>query len=201
MPPPILLAHAHSAAPQAQAIAAQLKALGYDVTDLASRGPRTGGHKVVLLWSRQAVATPALRAVARKAQASGSLVCIRLDDAPPPVDTRSVRLPRGSAPARTWRRLLVASPRPKPAAPSGPIRAKIQTARAKRIARPAESVGTEMRHSESSSRTFAIALTFFLVSVAAVSVAYSRYPQVAAPIDSAAAAAYAQASRVAALAP
>jgi len=196
MPPPILLAHAHSAAPQAQAIAAQLKALGYDVTDLASRRPRTGGHKVVLLWSRQAVATPALRAVARKARAAGSLVCIRLDGAPPPVDTRSVRLPPGAAPARTWRRLLVASPRPRPVS-SGTTRTRLYTARAKRVARPTVSVPTETPRSKTS-RTFSIALALVLVSGAAMSEAYTRYPHVAAAIDGAAAAA---ASRIAALAP
>jgi hypothetical protein len=44
-------------------------------------------------------------------------------------------------------------------------------------------------------------LTLCLVSAAALGIAYGRYPAVAAPIDSAAAAAYAQASEIAALAP
>jgi hypothetical protein len=56
-------------------------------------------------------------------------------------------------------------------------------------------------HSESSSRAFAIMLTLFLIGAGALGVAYSRYPQVAAPINSAAASAYAQASELAALAP
>ncbi|MBK6703935.1 MAG: hypothetical protein IPG56_09395 [Caulobacteraceae bacterium] len=56
-------------------------------------------------------------------------------------------------------------------------------------------------HSESTSRAFAIILTLCLLGAGALGVAYQRYPQVAAPIDSAASAAYAQASEIAALAP
>jgi len=56
-------------------------------------------------------------------------------------------------------------------------------------------------YSETSSRVFAIALALCLIGVAGLGVAYTRYPAVAAPIDQAAAAAYAQASQIAAMAP
>lgn len=56
-------------------------------------------------------------------------------------------------------------------------------------------------HSESTSRAFAIILTVCLLGAGALGIAYQRYPQVAGPIDSAATAAYTQASELAALAP
>lgn len=56
-------------------------------------------------------------------------------------------------------------------------------------------------YSESTSRAFAIVLSLCLVGAAALGFAYQKYPQVAAPIDNAAAAAYAEASELAALAP
>lgn len=199
MPPSILLAHPPNAAAQARAVAAQLTALGYEVEAHRGRGPHPRGRKVVLLWSRQAWGTPALRAVARQAHATGSLVCVRLDAAPPPVEgAPSTRLTKHVA----WRRLLSAKPRTNASAPSVARRAMHQTTRAKRPMRQVETVGTDMRlHSESSSRAFAIALTVCLVSAVALGVAYTRYPEVAAPIDTAAAAAYAQVSEIAALAP
>jgi hypothetical protein len=70
------------------------------------------------------------------------------------------------------------------------------------MARPTETAGTDMRlYSDSSTRAFAIILSLCLVGAAALGVAYSRYPQVAAPIDSAASVAYEKASEIAALAP
>lgn len=195
----ILLAHPRGAEAQARGVAAELKALGYDVKNYSPRGRRAGNEKVVMLWSRAAWGTPALRAAARKARATGSLVCVRLDSAPPPVEgARSTRLAKRVA----WRRLLSAQASAPAAAAHRPARARLYTARAKRVARPAETVGTDMRlYSESSSRAFAIVLSLCLVGATALGFAYQRYPQVAAPIDSAAAAAYAQASELAALAP
>lgn len=197
MPSPILLAHPRNAARQARAVADELKALGYEVAPARGLNPR--GRKVVLLWSRQAWGTPSLRAVARRAHATGSLVCIRLDAAPPPVEgARSARLAKRIA----WRRLLSSETRPVPAPLRGVARARIHTARAKRVMPTPQPVGTDMRlYSDRSTRAFAIVLTLCLVSAAALGVAYGRYPEVAAPIDQAAAAAYAQASAVAALAP
>jgi len=195
----VLLAHPPGAEALARGVAAELKALGYDVKNYAPNEPRTGNEKVVLLWSRAAWGTPALRAAARKAKATGSLVCVRLDSAPPPlVGAHSARLGKRVA----WRRLLNTKPSAPVAAVNRPVRARLYTARAKRAARPEETVGTDMRlYSESSSRAFAIVLSLCLVGAAALGFAYQRYPQVAAPIDSAAAAAYAQASELAALAP
>ncbi|MDZ4693094.1 hypothetical protein [Terricaulis sp.] len=199
MPSPILLAHPPGAASQAQAVAAELKALGYEVEELRGRGQSPRGRKVVLLWSRQAWGTPALRAVARQAHATGSLVCVRLDAAPPPVEgARQTRFAKRMA----WRRLLSTKAGPVAAAPRGAARARIHTARAKRVKAKTQPVGTDMRlYSDSSTRAFAIVLTLCIVSAAALGVAYGRYPAVAAPIDQAAAALYAQASEIAALAP
>jgi hypothetical protein len=193
----ILLAHPNGAVTHARAVTAQLEALGYEVGALTPRAQR-GAKKVVMLWSRAAWGTPALRAAARKAHAAGKLVCIRLDSAPPPVHgARGATLKKGVA----WRRLLSAKARPA-AVVSRPARAKIYTARAKRVARPAQTVGTDMRvYSESSSRAFAVVLAVLLVGAVGLGVAYTRYPAVAAPIDSAANAAYTQASELAALAP
>lgn len=193
---PIQLAHPRNAERQAQIVAEELRALGYAVS---KRAPRGGAQKVVMLWSRAAWGTPALRAAARKAHAAGKLVCIRLDRAPPPVHgAMSAKLTN----QLKWRRLLAAKARPVAVA-SAPVRAKIHTARAKRMARPvAEAVGTDMRiYSESSSRAFAIVLAVLLVGAVGLGLAYTRYPAVAAPIDSAANAAYTQASEIAALAP
>jgi len=194
---PILIAHPSTAKAHARAMADQLNALGYEVEEFdASRG-RVGARQVVLLWSRQAWGTPALQAVARRAHAAGSLVCIRLDAAPPPLEgARSARL----AKRIPWRRLLAHHARPA-AAPAPLARTYIRTARAKRAVRIPSQAGTDMRHSDSSSRSFAIVLTLFLVGAVALSAAYQRYPEVAAPINDAAAAAYTQASEIAALAP
>lgn len=194
----ILIAHPRGAETQARGVAAELRALGYEVKDYTP-GAKRVGTKLVMLWSREAWGTPALRAAARKARATGSLVCVRLDNAPPPLEgARSTRLSKDVA----WRRLLSMKARPISAPAPTPARARISTARAKRVARPAQMVGTDMRlYSESSSRAFAIILTLCLLGAGALGFAYERYPQVAAPIDSAASAAYAQASEIAALAP
>lgn len=193
----ILIAHPRGAETQAREIAAELRALGFEVGDYTPGAKRAKADKVVMLWTRAAWGTPALRAAARKARATGSLVCVRLDGAPLP-GARSVRLTKDVA----WKRLLSAKARPAAAPVARPARARIHTARAKRMARPAEAVGTDMRlYSESSSRAFAIVLSVCLLGAGALGFAYSRYPQVAAPIDNAAAAAYAQASELAALAP
>lgn len=176
-----------------------MRSLGYEVANYTPGVKRTNADKIVMLWSRAAWGTPALRAAARKARATGSLVCVRLDNARPPVESgRSARLTKDVA----WRRLLSTKARPLASPAISPARARIYTARAKRMARPAQTVGTDMRlYSESSSRAFAIILTVCLLGVSALGFAYQRYPQVAAPIDSAASAVYAQASEIAALAP
>ncbi|MEQ1491574.1 MAG: hypothetical protein ABL932_13600, partial [Terricaulis sp.] len=80
----ILIAHPRGAETQARGVAAELRALGYEVRDYTP-GAKRVGTKLVMLWSREALGTPALRAAARKACATGSRVCVRLDNAPPPV--------------------------------------------------------------------------------------------------------------------
>ena len=196
----ILIAHPRGAETQARGVAAELRSLGYEVSDYAPGAKRAQADKIVMLWSRAAWGTPALRAAARKARATGSLVCVRLDNAPPPVEgAMSARLAKRVA----WRRLLSTKARAAPCI-SRPARQQISTARAKRATRPTaqQTVGTDMRlHSDSTSRAFAIILTFCLLGAGALGVAYTRYPAVAAPIDSAATAAYTQASEIAALAP
>jgi len=189
----ILIAHPRGAETQARGVASELRALGYEVGDYRPGAKRAGSAKVVMLWSRAAWGTPALRAAARQAKAAGSLVCVRLDDAPPPVQGAvNARLAKRVA----WRRLLSARPQTV-ARTSRPPRARIQTARAKRATRPAVAkVGTtDMRlYSDSTTRAFAIVLTLFLFAATGLGIAYSRYPQVAAPIDQAANVAYEQAS-------
>lgn len=200
MPTRVLLAHPRGAETEARGVAAELKSLGYEVQRCTPGAQRAGGHKVVMLWSRAAWGTPALRAAARQAKAAGSLVCVRLDDAPPPVQGAvNTRLAKRVA----WRRLLSSRPR-SVAGTSRPPRTHLQTARAKRATRPAAApnVGTDMRlYSDSTTRAFAVVLTLCLFAAAGLGVAYSRYPQVAAPIDQAATVAYEQASELAALAP
>src|SRR5262249_13802898 len=61
-------------------------------------------HRVVVLWSRAARGTPALRAAVRRASARGTLVCVSLDAAPPPAGAKRIaRLPKSGA---AWRGAL-----------------------------------------------------------------------------------------------
>lgn len=109
MQPVLVLAHAPNAEPIAQRIKDKLSALGYAVEHGAPATRRgqaariEAAHKVVLLWSRAARGTPALRAAAQRARTKGTLVCVSLDAAPPPIGTSTTRLPRSNA---AWRRLL-----------------------------------------------------------------------------------------------
>ncbi|MBY0567585.1 MAG: hypothetical protein K2P70_09745 [Hyphomonadaceae bacterium] len=200
----ILLAYPETAASQARSVAAKLGSLGYEVGALS---PRARGDKVVMLWSRAAWGTPALRAAARRAHAAGKLVCIRLDSAPPPVGgTRLARLPRGRADTSAWRRLL--HPKAKPlAATQKQTRAPLQ--RAARRQRPAQVPSAPAPRApqesasmkEKNSRGFAIALTLTLLAIGATGYAYQHNAVVASRIDGAAASFYASASELAALAP
>jgi len=131
-----------------------------------------------------------------------------LDAAPPPVrGAKLSRLPRGRADQDAWRRLLhpkarplaiaqkkvrAFSPRPKRAmprsafAPSAPAQAALQ-----------ESASMK----EKNSRGFAIALTLTLLAIGTTGYLYQRDARVAGPIDQAANSFYAEASKLAALAP
>lgn len=202
MPTPILLAHPRGAENHARGVAAELMALGYEVRSYTPRAQRSGAHKVVLLWSRAAWGTPALRAAARKARATGSLVCVRLDSAPPPVEGAHLLPLKRNGPQRVaWRRALSSSPRATPTRASAPPAART-TKRARRTGvAPKPVVEKKMHVKEKNSRLFAIALTVSLLAIAGAGIAYGRYPAFAAPIDEAASAAYAKASEIAALAP
>lgn len=203
----VLLAFDQSAAPHAQRIASKLGALGYEVGVLGERS-QARGDKVVMLWSRAAWGTPALRAAARRAHAAGKLVCIRLDAAPPPVrGVKLAGLPRGRADQGAWRRLLHPKARTATIA-SKPATAHISAPRSKRpqrtaIAQPTRAQANEESASmrEPNSRGFAIALTLALIAVAATGYAYQNDARVAAPIDRAANSFYTEASKLAALAP
>jgi len=201
----IVLAYADTAEAEARALASRLDRLGYRVDRL--RGRPKAADKVVMLWSRAAWGTPALRAAARRAHAAGKLVCIRLDSAPPPVSGARVSpLPGGRADRTTWRRLL--NPKPRTAA-TAPVTRKRERVEAQPRARrnvAAVSVGTPKHRElgdmkEKNSRGFAIALTLTLLAIGATAFAYNREPAVAERIDGAAARVYAEASKVAALAP
>jgi len=203
MPTPILLAHPRGAENHARGVAAELKALGYEVRSYTPRAQRSGAHKVVLLWSRAAWGTPALRAAAKKARATGSLVCVRLDSAPPPVEGAHLLPLKRNGPQRVaWRRALSSSPRATPTRASAPPAART-TKRARRTGvAPKPVVEKKMLHvKEKNSRLFAIALTISLLALTGAGYAYGRYPAFAAPIDEAATAAYTKASEIAALAP
>lgn len=200
----ILLAYPETAASEAQSVATKLGALGYEVGRL---GPRARGDKVVMLWSRAAWGTPALRAAARRAHAAGKLVCIRLDAAPPPVGgTRLARLPRGRADNATWRKLLHPKAQPlavaqkearRPASRSK--RTTQRPAHAPSAPAPAPQESASMK--EKNSRGFAIALTLTLIAIGATGYLYQHDARVAAPIDRAANSLYTEASKLAALAP
>lgn len=130
--PLVILAHAPGARAFAADVCAQLKALGYAVDALPqARGARAaslaGAHRLVLLWSRRAARTPALRAAAKRA--GDKLLCVRLDDAHPPaaLGARAMALPRGRHAANVWRRLLARAPERRAAA-------KTVTARTSRMA-------------------------------------------------------------------
>jgi len=202
----VLLAFPDTAAPQAQRVASQLGALGYEVGVLKPKARRTT-EKVVMLWSRAAWGTPALRAAARRAHAAGKLVCIRLDAAPPPISgARVSTLPRGRADRAKWRQLL--NPKRRQIAPVAQmtkrpaIKPRAQRAQRAAIAPatpPIQDRSTTMK--EKNSRGFAIALTLTLIAIGATGYAYQRNADVAARIDGAAASVYAEASKWAALAP
>ncbi len=202
MPTPILLAHPRGAETQARGVAAKLKALGYEVRDYSPRAQRSGAHKVVLLWSRAAWGTPALRVAARKARRTGSLVCVRLDTAPPPVEGAHLLPLRRNGPQRlVWRHALSSSPRATPARALAPPAART-TQRARRTGvAPKPVVEKKMQTKEQNSRLFAIALTVSLLGLAGAGIAYGRYPAFAERVDSAASVAYTEASEIAALAP
>jgi hypothetical protein len=137
MPSPVVvLAHAPEADAVARRVTDELAALGYAV-DCAGAGKMRraeaakieSARHVVVLWSRAARGTPALRAAVRRASARGTLVCVSLDAAPPPAGAKRVtRLPKSGA---AWRSALV---RKRPAQIVKKARAKPPPQRTRRTA-------------------------------------------------------------------
>jgi hypothetical protein len=116
MPSPlVVLAHAPEADAVAQQVTDELAALGYAVNRTAAGALKRSwaakietAHRVVVLWSRKARPTPALRAAVRRASARGTLVCVSLDAAPAPAGAKRITpLPRNGA---AWRHALIRKP-------------------------------------------------------------------------------------------
>jgi len=206
MAPRILIAHANDADAQARGVRKRLGALGYAVKGYG-RGARRA-DKVVMLWSRAAWGTPALRAAARRAHAAGKLVCVRLDHVPPPIrGARLTTLPDRRDERWAWRRLL--NPKPRALVTTHkPRRAKAAPAETRKRRTPlaattptAPSIQEFGDMRRQNSRGFAIALTLTIIAIAATGYAYNHNAIVQARIDGAATSVYEEASKLAALAP
>jgi len=136
--PIVVLAHAPHAEPAANLISDALSRIGFSVDKKARAATRRAqaakieaAHRIVLVSSRGARLTPAMRLVVQRARAKGRLVCISLDAAHP-----ARPLPRSP---EAWRKALAKKPRlkaPAPAkarrmAPHAPTLSKPQSASAK----------------------------------------------------------------------
>lgn len=200
MPSRVLLAFADDTQDQARAIGAQLSALGYRVGALPARGKPAQADRIVMVWSRAAWGTPALRAAVQRAQAAGKLVCVSTEGAPPPLGARAAKLPRGRAQRKELSKLL--RPRARVVEPN-PVTARVRPLPKKRPAvRKMVRVETiEMPAKPTSSRTFAVLLTLTIIAFVGAGVAYTRAPAFAAQVDAGANAVYVKASEIAALAP
>jgi len=123
----ILVAHAPAAKARAADVAEALSALGYQVEVRGGRAlsplPRgllktvSGAAQVVVLWSKEAAASPGLVATARQARANGNLALARLDrTATPAIFNGVIDLSgwMGAPRAPNWRRLVARLPAMKP---------------------------------------------------------------------------------------
>lgn len=196
----VLLAFADDTQDQARAIGAQLSALGYRVDALSAKRKPARTDKVVMVWSRAAWGTPALRAAVQRARAAGKLVCVSTEGAPPPLGTRVAKLPRGRAQRKELSKLL----RPRraavePAQAAARVRPAPKQRRAVRKMVRVETI--EMPAKPTSSRTFAVLFALTIAAFVGAGVAYTRAPAFAAQIDAGANAVYVKASELAALAP
>ncbi len=200
MPPVVVLAHAPQAEAVANRVTDELSGLGFSVDRTARVATRRAqaakieaAHKVVLLWSRAARGTPALRAAVRRARAKGTLVCVALDAAPPPTGAgEAKRLPRGGA---AWRKALTAKPR---AIDATPLRAQPRPARARRD--PKLRIEKQFKATPLSrprrrgAPVLASVLALALVAAAAGAEAYARDATFAARVNALAAQAQAKAA-------
>lgn len=116
-----ILASDAQAENQAKHVAVKLAALGFDVRRVSEKkrdrkqaAAVERAQKLVVIWSRAARGTPALRAAARRAHETGKLVSVSVGAAPPPVSGRSIAPPRQSA---AWRGVLTTT-RPLPDRPT-----------------------------------------------------------------------------------
>lgn len=116
-----ILASDAQAENQAKHAAAKLAALGFDVRRVSEKkrdrkqaAAVEQAQKLVVIWSRAARGTPALRAAARRAHETGKLVSVSVGAAPPPVSGRTIAPPRQSA---AWRGVLTTK-RPLPDRPT-----------------------------------------------------------------------------------
>jgi hypothetical protein len=205
MPPPILvLAHAPQTQAVADRIGADLAGLGFTVdrgeqltTRRAEAARIEAAHKVVVLWSRAARGTPALRAAVRRARAKGTLVCVALDAAPPPGGVGQ-RLPRSGG---AWRKVLLCK-RASTAHGAATTRAYPRPAKARREAKPrieqprASSKGSPAPRRKSASLLAAL-MALALIVAAAATEAYARDAAFAARVQALADAATAQVTQLA----
>lgn len=120
----IVLAHAADGEALALRVDAALARAGFMVERVGAQvGRRLGGaalesaHRVVVIWSRAAASSPALRAAVRRARARGTLVCVPLGSAPPPGAGAKLlrRVPQSRA---AWRTELGLARAPRPKAPA-----------------------------------------------------------------------------------
>lgn len=187
-----------------EAAASRLAAMGHAVRSASdvTRAQLAAARKVIVVWSRAARGTPALRTAARRAKACGKLVCVRLDAARPPVElggARAVRLPAGRAEAAAWRKLLRAPARYRAAAAAPAASATLSTRRAVRPTRApalAASAPTQSRSTVHGARLLAALAALALVVVAAGAEAYARDPNFAARVQTLAELAKSQATEI-----
>lgn len=112
----VLLAHTRAMGPAARAIAAELRRLGYDTTQIT---PPAGGHRmlrnrlaacqrVLVMCAGKTGVASALRGLAAQAEAAGKLVVLQLDSGASRARPGSARLaPLGRRRAPQWRRLIL----------------------------------------------------------------------------------------------
>lgn len=186
-----------------EAAASRLAAMGHAVRSAGdmTRAQLAAARKVIVVWSRAARGTPALRTAARRAKACGKLVCVRLDAARPPVDlggARAVRLPAGRGAAAAWTKLLRTPARHRHAVTS-PVQATLSTRRAVKRPRSASNAAATIptRGKTQGARLLAALTALALIAIAAGAEAYARDPDFAARLNALATQAQSQAGEIA----
>lgn len=122
----VVVAHAADASTEAAAIAAEMRALGFEVDrDRLDPGPRArrilnhrlaNARRVILLWSKAAARLPQLRSAASRAKTLGALCVVRIDATPMPagLGRHAINLKPGRAGAHDWSTLMAASEEAEP---------------------------------------------------------------------------------------